>query len=196
MIDSKIAWSQNLKKILLLSYPLFLLLCADVTTDVGPRDIIRPPDGLAALLPPARLSPARWVLQHLWDERSQLGLSTYRYRCYRDAASLSQTRPCAASGGVLIGHLWLGTEVPGNRNRLPKKSNVTMSVDRQIYGCGTRLMGQHGGGGCDPLVKGGSVRSTRDINYGYSYHTLSVCIHHLPVYISIHTLYARSISVY
>lgn len=50
------------------------------------------------------------------------------------------------AGGVLIEHLWLGTKVPGNRNRLPKKSNVTTSVNRPIYGCGTRLMGQHRGG--------------------------------------------------
>lgn len=72
-----------------------------------------------------------------------------------------------------------------------------MSVHRPIYGHGTRLMGEHegGGGGCDALIKGGSGSLTRDINYGYSYHTLSVCIDHLPVYINIHTLRARSVSV-
>lgn len=57
------------------SHPLFLLLCADVTADVGPRDVLRPPHWLTALFTPARLPSACWVLQHLWDERSQLGLN-------------------------------------------------------------------------------------------------------------------------
>lgn len=61
-----------------LSYSLFLLLCAHITAYVGPRDVLRPPHRLAALLTPTRLPSARGVLQHLWDERPQLGLQEKR----------------------------------------------------------------------------------------------------------------------
>ena len=57
-------------------HPLFLLLSTDVAPDIGPGDVLWPPDGLAALLAPAWLPPACGVLQHLWDEGTQLGLGT------------------------------------------------------------------------------------------------------------------------
>lgn len=80
------------------SHPLFLLLRADVTSDVCPRDVLRPPHWFAALLTPARLPSACWVLQHLWDERSQLGLNKDKTQVVtqrKDAASLSYTQPAA-----------------------------------------------------------------------------------------------------
>lgn len=56
------------------THPLLLLLGTDVAADVGPGDVLRPPDGLAALLAPAGLPTARGVFEHLWDEGAELGL--------------------------------------------------------------------------------------------------------------------------
>lgn len=56
------------------THPLLLLLRADVAADVGPRNVLGPPDGLAALLAPAWLPTTRGILQHLGDEGSQLCL--------------------------------------------------------------------------------------------------------------------------
>lgn len=56
------------------THPLLLLLRAHITSDVGPGNVLRPPNGFAALLAPAWLPTTRGILQHLWDERSQLCL--------------------------------------------------------------------------------------------------------------------------
>lgn len=56
------------------THPLLLLFCANITSDVCPRDIFRPPDGLAAFFAPAWFSPTCGVLEHLWNKRPKLGL--------------------------------------------------------------------------------------------------------------------------
>lgn len=56
------------------THPLLLLLGADVAADVGPGNVLGPPDGFAALLAPARLPTTRGIFQHLGDEGSQLCL--------------------------------------------------------------------------------------------------------------------------
>ena len=56
------------------THPLLLFLCADITANVGPRNVLRPPDGLAAFLAPAWFPATRGILQHLRDESSQLCL--------------------------------------------------------------------------------------------------------------------------
>ena len=59
---------------MLISYLFLFIVCAYVTAYVCPRQIRRPPDRPAALLPPAGLASTRGVLQHQWDECTELGL--------------------------------------------------------------------------------------------------------------------------
>lgn len=56
------------------THPLLLFLCADIAANVGPWNVLRPPDGLAAFLAPAWFPPTCGILQHLRDESSQLRL--------------------------------------------------------------------------------------------------------------------------
>ncbi|CAN8025579.1 unnamed protein product, partial [Ixodes persulcatus] len=53
---------------------LLVLLGAHVAADVGPRQVAGPPEGAGGLLAPAGLAPARRVLEHQRDERTQLRL--------------------------------------------------------------------------------------------------------------------------
>ncbi len=142
------------------SHPLFLLFCADVTADVGPWNVLGPPHWLAALLPPSRLPSSRWVLQHLWDECSQLGLEwkgtdawnkemshtkTLKLQCVPHAHISTRALEQAAGGAYRSGTCCrvLRLSRPANRNRLSKKeNNAIMFNNRPIYGCGSSLMCQ------------------------------------------------------
>lgn len=55
-------------------YPLFLLLSSDIAAYVGPGNVLWPPNWLATLFPPSRLPTACGILQHFWNERSELSL--------------------------------------------------------------------------------------------------------------------------
>lgn len=109
-------------------HPLLLLLRADVAADVGPRDVLGPPDGLAALLAPAWLPTTRGILQHLGDEGSQLCLG---HLVHGDGDAID------GEGGQLRVDLLGGRGVLGQRRLQVLQDGALVLADHVLQGCST-----------------------------------------------------------